>query len=76
MSAQELVVEPHSRSTRGSSAAISQEPLCNQDNAAVQFNFPNVSGQFDVIQKTVTMDVCEDGKTGARPVTVTTIVNQ
>jgi hypothetical protein len=35
--------------------------------------FPNVSGQFGVIHKTVMIDVSEGGKTGARPVTVTTV---
>jgi hypothetical protein len=59
-----------------SSAAISQKPPRNQDDTGVQFNFPSVSGQFDVTQKTVLMDVSEGGKTEARPVTVTTIVAQ
>jgi hypothetical protein len=59
-----------------SSAAISQKPPRNQDDTGVQFNFPSISGQFDVTQKTVLMDVSEGGKTEARPVTVTTIVAQ
>jgi hypothetical protein len=59
-----------------STAATSRESLHNQDASAVQFNFPNVSRQFEVTQKLVMMDVSEGGKTGARPVTVTTIVAQ
>lgn len=59
-----------------SSSAISRESLRSQDDTAVQFNFPNASKQFEVTQKTVMMDVSENGKTGARPVTVTTIVAQ
>jgi hypothetical protein len=35
------------------SAAISQEPLRNQDDTAGPIQFPNVSEQFDVTQKTV-----------------------
>jgi hypothetical protein len=58
------------------SAAKSHGLLRNQDETAVQFNFPSVSAQFDVTQKTVMMDVSESGKTVARPVTVTTIVAQ
>jgi hypothetical protein len=56
--------------------AISQESLRNPDDTTVRFDFPIVSGQFDVTQKTVLMDVSEAGRTVARPVTVTTIVAQ
>jgi hypothetical protein len=44
-------------------------------NDAVQFNLPTPK-RFDVGEKTVMMDVSEGGKTGRRPVTVTTVVPQ
>jgi hypothetical protein len=42
---------------------------------AVQFTLP-APKRFDVSKKTVVMDISEDGKTGRRPVTVTTVVPQ
>jgi hypothetical protein len=44
-------------------------------NDAVQFNLPTPK-RFDVSEKTVMMDISEGGKTGRRPVTVTTVVPQ
>jgi hypothetical protein len=55
--------------------AISQ-PLHNQDDTTIRFEFPIASRQFDVTQEAVMMDVPEAGETEARPLTVTTIVAQ
>jgi predicted ester cyclase len=50
--------------------------LNNQDDAAVRFEFPIASSQFDVTKTTVIMGVSEGGKIVKRPVIVTTIVAQ
>jgi hypothetical protein len=56
--------------------AISQKLLNNQDDAAVRFEFPIASSQFDVTKTTVIMGVSEGGKIVKRPVIVTTVVAQ
>jgi hypothetical protein len=56
--------------------AISQKLLNNQDDAAVRFEFPIASSQFDVTKTTVIMGVSEGGKMVKRPVIVTTVVAQ
>ena len=61
---------------QNSSIAKPQQPLHEERHTSVRFDFPTVSKQFDVTQKTVIMNVSEGGKTVARPVTVTTIVAQ
>jgi hypothetical protein len=61
---------------QNSSIAKPQQPLQEERDTSVRFDFPTVSKQFDVTRKTVIMNVSEGGKTVARPVTVTTIVAQ
>jgi hypothetical protein len=56
--------------------AISNKLLNTQDDAAVRFEFPIASSQFDVTKTTVIMGVSEGGKIVKRPVIVTTIVAQ
>jgi hypothetical protein len=58
------------------SSAMPRKSLRNQDDNSVQFSFSTVSNQFEVLQKTVMMDVSEGAKTEGRPVTLTTIVAQ
>jgi hypothetical protein len=59
-----------------SSLVRSQERLQKQEDTSVHFDFPTVSRQFDVTQKTVIVNVSEGAKTVARPVIVTTVVAQ
>src|SRR4051794_34899846 len=61
---------------QNSSIVRSQERLQKRDDTSVHFDFPTVSRQFDVTQKTVIVNVSEGAKTVTRPVIVTTVVAQ